>query len=55
MIPDTCKGKFVTLNNGLKMKSCNAVGLQTRIQVIQTYQAIKIVNGVNGRLEDRAL
>ena len=55
MIPDSCKGKVLTLNNGLRVKSRYGVGLKTRIHGLKCYQAITIVNAVDGRLEDLEL
>ena len=55
MIPDTCKGKVLILYKGLRMKSRYGVGLKTRIQALKCYQDIRIVNGVNARLEDLEL
>ena len=52
MIPDSCNEKDLTLKIGLLVKSHSGVGLKTRTRAVECYQAISIVNGLNGRLDD---
>ena len=44
--------KVLTLKTGLLVKSHYGVGLKTRTGAVECYQAISIVTGLNGRLDE---
>ena len=44
--------KVLTLKIGRLVKSHYGVGLKSRTRAEKCYQAINIVNGLNGRLDD---
>ena len=52
MIPDSCNGKGFDSENWAFSKSHYGVGLKISTWAVECYQAIRIVNWLNGRLDD---